>query len=474
MSVFNSFNYTKLELANMIIRAFLTFLFTFLTNSILAQGNDHIYIHPFSNSIGITLEAGGTYSETDFNSNRFDYSGRGMIEYFFNSNSIGTFGLRIHGGLSYVGGEGGVLSDDEFYKNMNRLETTVYHIGGGYSYTISLSNVIHPYLFAGLSYIQFYPRGDNNVRITAPNNNKFAKDDINYDVELGTRLLIHDNFSLNINGMLHYNPNDNLDGIWGNNNDDIYYSANFGISYYFNDARDSDADGIEDSEDFCPDTPPHLNVDQFGCPIDSDNDGVPDQLDLCRETPIGIVVDSNGCPLDLDKDGVIDNIDQCLYTPTGVEVDSVGCPIDLDNDGVPNYLDKCPQTPIGYNVNSDGCPELKIDSSYSRIILSNFNFGERSLPDSANNVLNMLIDYINDHPQYSWSIEGHSDSISVDCENNFRLSVSRAKSVYNHLVEKGINKEKLSISGFSHFRPIADNHFETGRKLNRRVEIIKH
>lgn len=444
------------------------------TTSILSQIKDRLYIHPFSNSIGVTLEGGITYSATDFNSNRYDYLGRGMLEYFFNSNSIGTFGLRIHAGISYIGGEGGVKLDDGIYAKLNTLKTDIYNIGAGYSYTISLGKVVHPYIFAGLSYLQFYPRSDDNIRISSISGQTFSQKDINYEGEIGIRFLIHDNFSFNLVGTVHFNPNDNLDGIWGNDNNDIFHSANFGISYYLNDERDSDNDGVNDSEDFCPNTPPSLNVDEFGCPIDSDNDGVPDQLDLCRETPIGIVVDSNGCSLDLDKDGVIDNIDQCLYTPTGVEVDSIGCPIDLDNDGVPNFLDKCPQTPIGYNVNSDGCPELKIDSSYGRIILSNFKFGRKGLPDSANNVLNMLVHYINDHPQYNWSIEGHCDSISVDCENNFKLSVSRAKSVYNYLVEKGINKEKLLVSGFSHFRPIADNHFETGRKLNRRVEIIKH
>ncbi len=445
----------------------------FFTLSATAQNLNHVYLHPFSNSIGIGLEGGITYSTTDFNSNRYDYLGRGMIEYFFNSNSIGTFGLRIHGGMSYVGGEGGVKLSNTQYSILNTLKTDVYHIGGGYSYTISLGEVVHPYVFAGLSYIQFYPRGDNNIRISSVNGQSFSQQDINYDGEFGVRFLIHDNFSLNFVGAIHFNPNDNLDGIWGNDNDDIFYSANIGISYYFNDGRDSDGDGVDDSEDFCPDTPPHINVDDFGCPLDSDNDGVPDQIDLCAETPPGFVVDTNGCPIDLDKDGIADNLDQCLYTPAGVEVDSVGCPADLDKDGIPNYLDQCPQTPIGYLVDKNGCPDIAIDSTFSRIVLNNFNFGRKSLPNGAEKTLDLLIDYINLNPQFKWSIEGHSDSIAIDCENNFKLSVDRAESVLNYLVENGIDKTKLLFSGFSHFRPIAENTSEKGRKLNRRVEIIK-
>ena len=457
----------------MSLRILISLFFICSTITILAQKKDHIYLHPFSNSIGLTLEAGGTYSKTDFNSNRYDYSGRGMIEYFFNSNSIGTFGLRIHGGISYVGGEGGVKLSNAQYSLLKRLKTDVYHVGGGYSYTISLGEIVHPYIFGGLSYIQFYPKDDNNIRISSVNGQSFSQKDINYDGELGVRFLIHDNFSLNFVGAVHFNPNDNLDGIWGNDNDDIFYSANIGMSYYFNDGRDSDGDGIDDSEDFCPDTPPHINVDDFGCPLDSDNDGVSDQIDLCPETPVGFVVDANGCSIDLDKDGIVDNLDQCLYTPEGVEVDSVGCPADLDKDGIPNYLDQCPQTPIGYLVNKNGCPDIAIDSTYNRIVLNSFGFARKTLPEKAEITLDLLIAYIKLNPQFKWSIEGHSDSIATDCENNFKLSVDRAESVLNYLVENGIDKNKLQFSGFSNFRPIAENDTENGRKLNRRVEIIK-
>ena len=122
---------------------------------------------------------------------------------------------------------------------------------------------------------------------------------------------------------------------------------------------DADHDGVPDSEDRCPGTPPGVVIDAQGCPIDSDADGVPDGLDACPNTPMGALVDAKGCPVDSDHDGVPDGIDQCPGTPAGVAVDARGCPNDADGDGVPDYLDKCPGTPAGTPVDSTGCPVVK-------------------------------------------------------------------------------------------------------------------
>lgn len=58
---------------------------------------------------------------------------------------------------------------------------------------------------------------------------------------------------------------------------------------------DSDNDGVPDSKDRCPDTPPDVPVDSFGCPLDTDGDGVPDHLDECPDTPKGAQVNDRGC-----------------------------------------------------------------------------------------------------------------------------------------------------------------------------------
>ncbi|WMJ24007.1 flagellar motor protein MotB [Paludicola sp. MB14-C6] len=51
------------------------------------------------------------------------------------------------------------------------------------------------------------------------------------------------------------------------------------------------------------------------------------------------------------------------------------------------------------------------------------------------------------------------------------LSTNRAVTVLNFLKDNGLPESKLSIEGYSHFKPIAENNTEAGRAKNRRVEI---
>lgn len=70
---------------------------------------------------------------------------------------------------------------------------------------------------------------------------------------------------------------------------------------------------------------------------DDDHDGVPNSYDFCPGTPPGTPVDGRGCPKvaqqpavpsvpDSDGDGVVDTKDECPGTPPGTPVDDKGCP----------------------------------------------------------------------------------------------------------------------------------------------------
>ena len=69
------------------------------------------------------------------------------------------------------------------------------------------------------------------------------------------------------------------------------------------------------------------------------------------------------------------------------------------------------------------------------------------------------------------SLEGHSDSVGRD-EANLALSEKRALSVRNELLLRGIPADRLNTVGYGETRPLAPNDSDTGRKLNRRVELI--
>lgn len=90
---------------------------------------------------------------------------------------------------------------------------------------------------------------------------------------------------------------------------------------------------------------------------DHDLDGVTDSRDFCPGTPPGGSVGSNGCPVfgDEDADGVLDLVDTCPLSPPGAWVDGQGCALDSDIDGIAEGLDRCPGSPIGAFVDVQGC-----------------------------------------------------------------------------------------------------------------------
>ena len=73
-------------------------------------------------------------------------------------------------------------------------------------------------------------------------------------------------------------------------------------------------------------------------------------------------------------------------------------------------------------------------------------------------------------------IAGHTDNVPIRrgrYRHNLDLSIARAASVANFMLEKGaIAPQRISTMGFGEYRPLATNQTAEGRQKNRRVEII--
>jgi len=67
-------------------------------------------------------------------------------------------------------------------------------------------------------------------------------------------------------------------------------------------------------------------------------------------------------------------------------------------------------------------------------------------------------------------IEGHTDNTG-NLEFNKNLSNLRAKSVYNFMLDQGIQSDRLSYVGFGPTAPRYSNETKEGRQKNRRIEI---
>jgi chemotaxis protein MotB len=72
-------------------------------------------------------------------------------------------------------------------------------------------------------------------------------------------------------------------------------------------------------------------------------------------------------------------------------------------------------------------------------------------------------------------VEGHTDSarmLGKKFASNRELSILRAFSVIEYLVQKGVAPARITAFGYGEFRPAAPNDTEEGRLKNRRIEMI--
>jgi len=225
---------------------------------------------------------------------------------------------------------------------------------------------------------------------------------------------------------------------------------------------DTDNDGIVDKDDRCPDQSGPKSTQ--GCP-DRDGDNIADRDDACPDNPGPTA--TNGCP-DRDNDGVADRDDICpdkKGTPTGK-----GCP-DTDGDGGYDYEDRCVSKPGP--ASNKGCPEVKPED---KAILANvvknvqFKTGSTTLLQQSYPVLDQVAALMAKYPEYNLSIGGHTDSVGDD-KFNLALSERRAKTCNDYLVKKGVPENRISYAGYGETRPVADNKHTAGRNKNRRVEF---
>ena len=227
---------------------------------------------------------------------------------------------------------------------------------------------------------------------------------------------------------------------------------------------DTDGDGIVDSEDNCP---KEKGTPAFkGCP-DTDGDGIADKDDKCPKEK-GLAA-NNGCPvMDKDGDGVADKDDACPDKKG--DAAHRGCP-DTDGDGVYDNDDRCVTKPGP--ASNKGCPELKKeDKAKLQNVVKNVQFetGKATLLARSSAILDEVVALLNQYPEYSLNISGHTDNVG-DAAKNKTLSEQRAKACYDYIVSKGIAASRMTHAGYGDTKPVADNKTKAGRDTNRRVDF---
>lgn len=247
---------------------------------------------------------------------------------------------------------------------------------------------------------------------------------------------------------------------------------------------DRDGDGIADAEDACPDVPGERSDDpkKNGCAPDRDGDGIADAVDACPDVA-GVASEDaskNGCPGDTDGDGILDNEDACVDKP-GIKTDDPktnGCPDpDRDKDGIPNDADACPDEPgkADADPKKNGCPKAFVQNGQIKI-LDQVKFKNNSAAIEpgpfSEEILQAVLEQVQKRSDTikGIRIEGHTDN-KGNANLNKTLSKNRANAVAQWLVNHGVDTNLLAVEGLGPDKPVDTNDTDGGRANNRRVEF---
>jgi len=103
-----------------------------------------------------------------------------------------------------------------------------------------------------------------------------------------------------------------------------------------------------------------------------------------------------------------------------------------------------------------------------------FHVGEAKLLESYKTIFTRIADFISSKPGYQVVVSGHTDNTPINTEqypSNLELSSARAINVAKFLIDNGVSPHRVSIQGFSEYRPLFENTSQKNRQANRRVEI---
>jgi len=123
--------------------------------------------------------------------------------------------------------------------------------------------------------------------------------------------------------------------------------------------------------------------------------------------------------------------------------------------------------------------QVKVEATPSGVLIrfnSNFLFtsGSADIYNSMEGTLDELASILAE-TKGEILVSGHTDNVPISTEvfrSNWDLSAARASSLVTMLLKSGkIDKARIGATGYADSRPIGSNDTESGRALNRRVEI---
>ena len=101
-----------------------------------------------------------------------------------------------------------------------------------------------------------------------------------------------------------------------------------------------------------------------------------------------------------------------------------------------------------------------------------FDVNKATLKPESMGIINEIFTLMKEHPEISFSVEGHTDSDGDEVSNQ-SLSEQRAATVVNTLREMGIDAGRMTSKGWGESKPLDSNTTTEGKANNRRVEFVR-
>lgn len=139
---------------------------------------------------------------------------------------------------------------------------------------------------------------------------------------------------------------------------------------------------------------------------------------------------------------------------------------DQDVDGVLDESDSCPDTAMHVTVDRFGCGLFDT-------VLEDVTFKTASswLTPKARGQLDRVADTLLAFPEARVQVRAHTDSTGP-ADINLEFSMRRAEVVVQYLHSRGVDEKQLQALGMGEAQPLASNSTESGRRQNRRVDLI--
>lgn len=92
------------------------------------------------------------------------------------------------------------------------------------------------------------------------------------------------------------------------------------------------------------------------------------------------------------------------------------------------------------------------------------------LTSTAYLFLDQVVILMNRHQDIRMEVGVHTDNLGT-AANNLKLSQTRAQTMVNYLINRGINAQRLTAKGYGDVYPVAPNVYEADRRFNRRLDF---